>query len=417
MRYDNHLRYAVNIISHYKGELPLAAWLKNFFHVHKQMGSADRRTVSELIYCFYRLGRIPIYLTTEIRILAAVFVCNHESHPILEYFKPVWNMDIASDLQYKLSLLRNDAEIDIKLETLFPYTDLLSKDVDPADFERSFLTQPKLFLRIRPRRNKEVEKKLTKAKITYIQLDNNCLELPTGTKADSILLLDDEAVVQDYSSQQTGSFLKYPQQEKVRRIKAWDCCAASGGKSIMAWDLIKHLQLTVSDKRETILENLHKRFANAGIKNYKYFIADLSKINFQFPTLNTMQQISQSNPPTSSETGILSTMLFDLIICDVPCTGSGTWARSPEQLYFFNRKQIEKYSVLQKQILTNVIRFLAPGGKLLFITCSVFKKENEDNIAFIQQQFQLQLEKSSIFKGYSLQADTMFAALFTAPAT
>jgi 16S rRNA (cytosine967-C5)-methyltransferase len=46
---------------------------------------------------------------------------------------------------------------------------------------------------------------------------------------------------------------------------------------------------------------------------------------------------------------------FELIICDAPCTGSGTWSRTPEQLYFFDEKKIEQYALLQKKIVSTII--------------------------------------------------------------
>ena len=168
----------------------------------------------------------------------------------------------------------------------------------------------------------------------------------------------------------------------------WDCCAASGGKSILANDVLGDIQLTVSDVRENILFNLKKRFVAAGINNYKSFIADLT---------NPKQ-------PVSAES-------FDLIIADVPCSGSGTWSRTPEQLYYFEPAKIDEYAKLQKAILKNVINALKPGGYFLYITCSVFKKENEHAIDFLQENFNLKTLKMELLKGYELKADSMFAAL------
>ena len=104
--------------------------------------------------------------------------------------------------------------------------------------------------------------------------------------------------------------------------------------------------------------------------------------------------------------------MVDLIIADVPCTGSGTWARTPEQLHFSHKKDIDKYAALQKKIIENALPHLKINGHFLFITCSVFKKENEENVAFIQQKFQLNLLKMEYLKGYEIQADTLFVALF-----
>ena len=56
---------------------------------------------------------------------------------------------------------------------------------------------------------------------------------------------------------------------------------------------------------------------------------------------------------------------------------------------------------------------LLPGGAFLYITCSVFKKENEEVVQYIQQNG-LILQHMELLKGYDQKADTLFAALFTA---
>ena len=104
---------------------------------------------------------------------------------------------------------------------------------------------------------------------------------------------------------------------------------------------------------------------------------------------------------------------FDIIIADVPCTGSGTWARTPEQLHFFKNNEIEKYALLQRRIVGNALPHLKTNGHLLYITCSVFKKESEENVSFFKEKYNLNLIKSEYLKGYEMQADTLFVALFT----
>jgi len=103
-----------------------------------------------------------------------------------------------------------------------------------------------------------------------------------------------------------------------------------------------------------------------------------------------------------------------MVICDVPCSGSGTWSRSPEHLPLFQEEKIVYYSSLQKRIVQNVIPAVKANGYLLYITCSVFKEENEDVVKFIQANSSLRLYKKEVLKGFDKKADTMFAALFTA---
>jgi 16S rRNA (cytosine967-C5)-methyltransferase len=225
------------------------------------------------------------------------------------------------------------------------------------------------------------------AGIHFNEINSSCLSLSNNSKIENVVDLDKEAVVQDLNSQRTVELIKTGI-DRQSKIKVWDCCAASGGKSLLLYDINSDIDLTVSDIRDSILINLKKRFANAGIKRYKSFVADLTK------------PISHVVPKT-----------FDLIVCDAPCTGSGTWCRTPEQVYFFETERIEKYSALQGQIVSNVVPYLKENGFLLYITCSVFKKENEDVINYVQEKFDLEFIQMNVLKGYDKKADTMFVTL------
>lgn len=158
---------------------------------------------------------------------------------------------------------------------------------------------------------------------------------------------------------------------------------------MMAYDIDPNIELSVSDIRESILANLKRRFQRAEIKKYKIFVADLAGEGFGIPDAG-----------------------YEVIICDAPCSGSGTWARTPEQLYFFDKSEIERYSALQKKIVSNVIPHLNSNGSFIYITCSVFKRENEELVEFIKQNFHLQLRQMEVLKGYDLKADSMFVAVF-----
>lgn len=390
MRYHSYLNSAKTIIDSYRGDVPFAAFLKKYFNAHKKYGGKDRKQIAALCYNFYRLGKALPQLPVEEKIIVAVFLCKEKSNEFLQFHKPEWNEIITKPLAEKITIAGFTAE------DVFPWAEELSSGIDAELFRHSFFKQPDLFLRIRPGNKETVVKKLQDAGIGFVMINDNCIALPNSTKIDNLLETDKEVVVQDFNSQQVLDFFKDEARHIVDPVSVWDCCAASGGKSILAYDTFYgKIDLTVSDIRESILSNLKNRFETAGIKNYRSFIADLTETD------------SPQGPADQ-----LPTPDAQLIICDAPCTGSGTWSRTPEQLYYLKRKTIDVYVAMQQQIVSNVIPHLQTGGLFIYITCSVFKNENEDMVSFITKKFHLQLLQMELLKGYDKKADSMFVAVF-----
>jgi 16S rRNA (cytosine967-C5)-methyltransferase len=404
---QSHLRSASAILNSYHGNEPFHSYLKTYFSKNKKHGSKDRKLITTFCYDYFRLGQAVSNLPVEERILLGFFLCENKPSEVLSFLKPGWNDVIEKSLGEKLNFI--SGKINFNISDIFPLAGELSENIDATDFNLSFLIQPKLYLRIRPGKQKAVAMKLKNAGFVPERISENAVALPNGSKIEGVIHFDKDAVVQDISSQRVGDLMKIPLSKKQSANKTtvlnvWDCCAASGGKSILAVDINNSILLTVSDKRRTALENCKQRFQRAGISFYRAFVADLTLKNFEFPRTEPESIFEQSAPAK-----------FDLVIADVPCTGSGTWSRTPEQLRYFDRTEIERYSTLQKQILGNVIPTISGGGYLLYITCSVFKKENEEIVNYVRQIFSLTLVRMELLKGYNSQADTLFAALFSIP--
>jgi 16S rRNA (cytosine967-C5)-methyltransferase len=298
----------------------------------------------------------------------------------VQTLRPEWTGKVNASLGEKLDLLNKN-----EVYSIFPLYHEVSHEIERELFASSHLIQPDLFLRIRPGKTKGVVQKIKEAGI-HFSIDGDCIRLPNNTKLEGVLALDRDVVVQDKSSQQVLNPLKdFWQREK---FAAWDCCAASGGKTILLHDEFPKAQLVVSDIRESILHNLRSRFRRAGIQQFHSFVADLSSRAF----------------PLSQK--------FDIIICDAPCSGSGTWGRTPEQLHFFSIEKIDHYTKLQTEIATNASRSLKQDGLFIYITCSVFRRENEQVVQQILQHTEMKLLKQQYIKGYTEKADTLFTALF-----
>lgn len=77
---------------------------------------------------------------------------------------------------------------------------------------------------------------------------------------------------------------------------------------------------------------------------------------------------------------------YDLVLCDVPCSGSGAWRRAPEGKWSLTPERLDAIRSVQAQILEDVIPLVAAQGVLAYATCSVLRSENEDQIAAFLQR-------------------------------
>lgn len=417
MKFFAHLNTAVQVLSQYQGQQPFGIFIKDFFRQDKKYGSRDRKSISHLCYCYFRLGKALPDMPVAERVVAGLFLCAAAPNDMLGQLKPEWNEVAALGVEEKCLMLSRSLSVQFSILNMFPWKDELSTGIDHTAFSNSFLVQPLLFLRVRPGKQPVVIRKLEAAGISFSMPAADCVALPNSSKVEEVIVLNKEVVVQDFSSQRVGEFLRAVPAPGVEAGKlkptlvVWDCCAASGGKSILAWDILGAIDLTVSDIRESIIANLKKRFAEAGISPYQSFVADLSNPR---PVLPFDERPGRF--PHLLQSKLVRSIPFpDLIIADVPCSGSGTWSRTPEQLFYFDKAAILRYSDLQKKIVGRVQEQLRPGGHLLYITCSVFREENESVVEFLQQQYSLEVVKMELLKGYDQQADTMFAALLRKP--
>jgi 16S rRNA (cytosine967-C5)-methyltransferase len=77
---------------------------------------------------------------------------------------------------------------------------------------------------------------------------------------------------------------------------------------------------------------------------------------------------------------------MDLVLVDAPCTGSGTWRRRPDAKWRLTQKQLDVRIAEQRAILDAARNYVRPGGRLVYITCSVFADENAGQIdAFLDR--------------------------------
>jgi 16S rRNA (cytosine967-C5)-methyltransferase len=382
MKAINQLKTFHRLLEKYPAETPLSKFLPGFYRQNKQMGSTDRKVASRLIYNYFRLGAALPNLPSEERLIVAEFLCNSQINSFLQHFKPEWAVCIGFTLDEKLALVKT-AYKEFYLADVFPWADQISAGIDKEAFLKSFFVQPDLFIHVHNGYDHLVKAELNKAEVAFKDEGNGCFALPNGTRLETIFPTQHWFEVQDYSSQQTANYFKPNKWDQW-----WDACAASGGKSLLLHEMEPDIKLVVSDIRESILANLDERFQQAGLRKYQKKLLDL--------TQNPDQEMHD--------------YAFDGIILDAPCSGSGTWGRTPEMIAQFHPSKIEFFQRLQKSIASNVAKFIKPGKPVIYITCSAFKGENEDVVNYLVKELGLKLEEQTVLTGYENKADTMFVA-------
>lgn len=364
----------------FEEDQPFSRYLTTFFKLNKQMGSSDRKATSRLCYNYFRLGLAASQLSQQRRLVLAEFLCEQES-PLVRTLEPAYIDKLRLTLDEKIAFLESEGLL--KSHDLFPFTAYFSPQIDTRLFLRNQLVQPHLYIRVKQGKNKIVRAILDENQISYRELGEQTISLANGTSLQRFSTLQGIIEVQDLSSQRTLEFMKPEGKESW-----WDACAASGGKSLLLMDSCPSVNLLVSDLRMSILRNLDERFDQAGIKHYRKKILDLTKDPYP----------------------ILGNEKFDGVLLDAPCTGSGTWGRTPEMIRQFQTTKIAEFSTLQKTIASHVAGYVKVGKPLIYITCSIFKAENEDVVDYILNNLGFELESMRCLEGYTERADTMFVA-------
>lgn len=388
--FNRHVDYAVSCLNNHDFNKPFHYTVKAFFKGNKKFGSRDRRTIKELCYSWLRLGyTFNLVERREEVILSYLFFATdiQDWHLKLglEVSLPENWADFSEDMRLKWLV---DA-LNWKSELLFPFPERISPMLNLKAFLEHQLSQPKLWLRTLHK--VDVDKLRNEVRGDVVELDR-AIGLDIGAQIDQLKSLKGKVEVQDLSSQ-----LALRPLEKIQFNTVWDCCCASGGKSLHVLDSNPKCTVYASDVRHSILKNYVLR-----TKRNKHRVSsqvlDLSKSHtkLNFSGASGQHQVGHS--------------FFDLVLADVPCTGSGTWNRNPE----FKRgdvRKVEEFAVLQKTIVQNALPFLRPEGFLFYSTCSVYAEENERLVDQLLIENDLSLIEQKYVLGYENTSDSMFYAL------
>ncbi|GAC1364070.1 MAG: 16S rRNA (cytosine(967)-C(5))-methyltransferase RsmB [Acidobacteriaceae bacterium] len=148
-----------------------------------------------------------------------------------------------------------------------------------------------------------------------------------------------------------------------RPARVWDCCAAPGGKTMVLASRLGDAEILASDVSERRMRAMEQRLGRLAAS-----AGDGGRVRCL----------------TGEVEGFpVAEGVFDLVLCDVPCSGTGTLARNPEIRHRLRLEDIARQSTKQQKIVAAALRRVAPGGRMVYSTCSLEPEECEAVVAAV----------------------------------
>ncbi|MDE5699705.1 MAG: 16S rRNA (cytosine(967)-C(5))-methyltransferase RsmB [Lachnospiraceae bacterium] len=154
-----------------------------------------------------------------------------------------------------------------------------------------------------------------------------------------------------------------------KAVRVLDLCAAPGGKSMLAADLLEkcdvHYAVISRDVSANKVGVMRENFGRCGLKKVSAEVGDALQRDETF--VGTA----------------------DIVIADVPCSGLGVIGKKRDIKYRVSPESVQEIAVLQRQILAMAVSYLKPGGRLLFCTCTINRDENERHFTWLRDEMRL----------------------------
>jgi 16S rRNA (cytosine967-C5)-methyltransferase len=237
------------------------------------------------------------------------------------------------------------------------------------------------------------------------------IQYEKGIHANSAIIIKDHVQIRDWPIYRNGLVeiqdeaaqlaVKYVELKPGQQVM--DLCAGAGGKSLAAAGYMKNKgQIYAFDISENRLKDLKVRARRAKHHIFQSFV------------------LTPKN--RSAKLGEFKEKM-DRVILDVPCSGSGTWRRNPENRWRLRQESLGEYINIQRSLMKEAWDAVKIGGRVAYMTCSVFKDENESQIEWfliehenanlipIRKQGIEQLEGTLQLSPFSRGTDGFFVAI------
>jgi 16S rRNA (cytosine(967)-C(5))-methyltransferase len=324
--------------------------MRNYFKVHKAVGSKDRAYIADTSYAMVRWKGLLDYL------------CGPE---------PTWEkrLDAFSDPSFEAA--KHDKTLPQHIRLSFPKIlfDLIASSHGSEGAEKicTISNQPA------PTTVRANTLKISRDELLRSWSDK--FEVKPCSKSSSGIVFAKRInffelpefkqglfEVQDEGSQLLADLVDAKPGDLV-----FDYCAGAGGKTLaFAPKMENKGQIYLHDIRKHALIDCKKRLRRAGIQNAQIVHSEEDKL----------KKLKKK---------------MDWVLVDAPCTGTGTLRRNPDMKWKFDDNIVQRLRGQQRMIFEKALSFLKPGGKIVYATCSLLKEENSEQITHFMKTYGLKL--------------------------
>jgi 16S rRNA (cytosine967-C5)-methyltransferase len=346
---DRHIQTFFKIF--FEGKKPLDLTLSHYFKDHKNLGSKDRKMIGNTIYGMMRWKTLIDHFSPQ--------------NPI-EFFRHIHWEKIAKDpsipQEKKLGLPR------------FIFERFSAQFGDQLTLLLGEILNQEAPTTVRVNLAKTTREKMLSLWADRFSV-SPCVHSLSGIKfhkREPLFSLPEfkEGLfeIQDEGSQLISDLIDIKPGESVL-----DYCSGSGGKTLgFAHKMNGKGQIYLHDIRVSALNEARIRLRRAGVQNAQ----------FLEPNHPQLKKILKK---------------CDWVLIDVPCSGTGTLRRNPDQKWKIDASMVEKLISEQKAIILEAFKYLKPGGTLVYATCSLLQEENQDAVKYILNSLSLKLKKDPLF--------------------
>ncbi len=351
------LAAAIEVLDHWLGGEPTEKALTRWARGARYAGSKDRAAVRDHVYDVLRqkgscaqagggeTGRALVIGLARRQDLPLAMVFSGEGHA----------PEALSAVEAAVNVPPYDPLVDVPDWTVQMLAARAQDDLDAL--AASFADRAPLWLRVNLRRETRsavADALSNDGMITHAHADvATALEVTQAPRRlrQSDVYMDGLVEPQDLSVQAAIAAIQWPASGTIL-----DYCAGGGGKALAIADRC--------DARVIAHDALLRRMADLTVRAERAGVSIAQATTAELPGLGA----------------------FDVVLTDVPCSGSGTWRRDPEAKWRLTPQALEDLIKTQAQILDEAAILVAPTGRLIYMTCSLFEAENEAQIiAFLER--------------------------------